>query len=260
MAKAGFILPVLFVAGAVALSSLFIVDERERVLVLQFGQVRQEINTPGLGFKIPLIQEVVRYEDRILGLPTQPLEVTPLDDRRLVVDAFARWRIVNLVNFREAVGPGGTDAAQARLDRIINAAIREVLGSVPSGAVLSEDRTGLMNKIRDIARREAASLGVDVIDVRLTRTDLPDQNLAATFARMRAEREREAADEIARGNAHRLGRRLDDRCGRDRRLRHRSSLHHLDRHGRLSSRHRHSFRRCLRHLHRRISGGGRQRQ
>ncbi|MFN7052859.1 MAG: SPFH domain-containing protein, partial [Gemmobacter sp.] len=145
MAKAAFILPALFVVGAVALSSVFIVDEREKVLVLQFGQVKQEINTPGLGFKIPVIQEVVRYEDRILGLPTQPLEVTPLDDRRLVVDAFARWRIVNLVDFREAVGPGGTDAAQARLDRIINAAIREVLGSVPSGAVLSEDRTGLMN-------------------------------------------------------------------------------------------------------------------
>lgn len=200
MAKAAYILPALFVVGVAALSSVFIVDEREKVLVLQFGQVKQEINTPGLGFKVPLIQEVVRYEDRILGLPTQPLEVTPLDDRRLVVDAFARWRITNLVDFREAVGPGGTDAAQARLDRIINAAIREVLGSVPSGAVLSEDRTGLMNRIRDIARREAASLGVDVIDVRLTRTDLPEQNLAATFARMRAEREREAADEIGRGN------------------------------------------------------------
>ena len=200
MAKAAYILPALFVVGVAALSSVFIVDEREKVLVLQFGQVKQEINTPGLGFKVPLIQEVVRYEDRILGLPTQPLEVTPLDDRRLVVDAFARWRIVNLIDFREAVGPGGTDAAQARLDRIINAAIREVLGSVPSGAVLSEDRTGLMNRIRDIAKREAASLGVDVIDVRLTRTDLPEQNLAATFARMRAEREREAADEIGRGN------------------------------------------------------------
>jgi membrane protease subunit HflC len=155
---------------------------------------------PGLGFKLPLIQEVVRYDGRILSLPTQPLEVTPLDDRRLVVDAFARWRIVNLVEFREAVGAEGVRAAQSRLERILNAAIREVLGSVPSGAVLSEDRTGLMNQIRDIARREANSLGVDVIDVRLTRTDLPEQNLAATYARMRAEREREAADEIARGN------------------------------------------------------------
>lgn len=197
---AAILLPILAVVAAGAMSSLFIVDEREKALVLQFGQVKQVKETPGLGFKIPLIQEVVRYEDRILGLPTQPIEVTPLDDRRLVVDAFARWRIVNLIDFREAVGAGREQAARDRLDRIVNAAIREVLGSVPSNRVLSEDRTMLMNQIRDIARREAASLGVDVIDVRLTRTDLPEQNLAATYARMRAEREREAADEIARGN------------------------------------------------------------
>ncbi|MDP4032779.1 MAG: protease modulator HflC [Pseudorhodobacter sp.] len=193
------ILPALFVVGALALSSVFIVDEREKVLVLQFGQVKAVREDPGLGFKIPLIQDVVRYDGRILGLPTQPLEVTPLDDRRLVVDAFARWQIINLTAFREAVGAGGVDAAQVRLDRIVNAAIREVLGSVPSQRVLSEDRTGLMNQIRDQARREASALGLDVIDVRLTRTDLPEQNLAATYARMRAEREREAADEIARG-------------------------------------------------------------
>ena len=198
--RAAVILPALAVLGALALSSVFIVDERERVLVLQFGQVKQEVSEPGLGFKIPLIQEVVRYEDRILGLPTQPIEVTPADDRRLVVDAFARWRITDLLEFREAVGPGGEDQARARLDRIVHAAIGEVLGSVPSGRGLSEDRTALMNQIRDLARREAASLGVEVIDVRLTRTDLPDQNLEATFARMRAERQREAADEIARGN------------------------------------------------------------
>ncbi len=197
--KTQIILPVVAVVAATVLSSVFIVDEREKVLVLQFGQVKQVKEDPGLGFKIPLIQEVVSYDDRILGLQAQPLEVTPLDDRRLVVDAFARWRIVNLIDFREAVGAGGIDAAQTRLDRILNAAIREVLGSVPSNRVLSEDRTSLMNQIRDRARQESAALGVEIIDVRLTRTDLPDQNLSATFARMRAEREREAADEIARG-------------------------------------------------------------
>ena len=200
MKRASVIIPILIVAGVLALSSVFIVDEREKVLVLQFGQVKAVKEDPGLGFKIPLIQEVVRYDGRILGLPTQPLEVTPLDDRRLVVDAFARWQIVDLVTFREAVGAEGVRAAQTRLERIVNAAVREVLGSVPSSAVLSEDRTGLMNQIRDIARREARALGVDVVDVRLTRTDLPEQNLAATYARMRAEREREATDEIARGN------------------------------------------------------------
>lgn len=200
MKKTAMLIPVLVVLGALGLSALFVVDERETVLVLQFGQVKQVRSEPGLGVKIPVIQEVVRYDARILGLQSQPLEVTPLDDRRLVVDAFARWRIIDVVRFREAVGVEGVRAAQGRMERIMNAAIREVLGAVPSGAVLSEDRTSLMNRIRDLARREAATLGVEVIDVRLTRTDLPEQNLAATFARMRAEREREAADEIARGN------------------------------------------------------------
>lgn len=200
MKKAGILLPVLVVAIVTAFSALFIVDERENVLVLQFGQVKQEISDPGLGFKIPFIQEVVRYDARILGLQTQPLEVTPLDDRRLVVDAFLRWRLEDVSRFREAVGVDGVRAAQGRMDRIMNAAIREVLGSVPSNTVLSEDRTSLMNRIRDLARREALSLGIEVIDVRLTRTDLPQENLEATFARMRAEREREAADERARGN------------------------------------------------------------
>ncbi|KFI33652.1 protease [Haematobacter missouriensis] len=191
---------VVVLLAVLGLSSIFIVDERERVLVLQFGEVKAVREEPGMYLKIPFIQEVVRYDGRILSLPTQPAEITPLDDRRLVVDAFARWRIADVVRFREAVGVEGERAAQARLERILNAEIREVLGSVPSGAVLSEDRTPLMNRIRDQARVQAQALGIEVIDVRLTRTDLPEQNLAATFARMRAEREREAADEIARGN------------------------------------------------------------
>ena len=196
-----FIIPaVLFAVVVGLLSSIFIVDEREKVLVLQFGQVKQIKQEPGLGFKVPLIQDVVRYDGRILSLPTPPLEVTMSDDRRLVVDAFARWQIVDLVRFRESVGVVGIERAQQLLAGILNNAIPEVLGKVPSNRVLSEDRTGLMNQIRDIAKREAQSLGVDVIDVRLTRTDLPEQNLAATYGRMRAEREREAADEIARGN------------------------------------------------------------
>lgn len=188
---------VIFVAGA--LSSIFIVDEREKALVLQFGQVRRVKEDPGLSFKIPFIQEVVRYDDRILSLETQPLEVTPLDDRRLVVDAFARYRIVDVVRFREAVGVGGVRSAESRLERILNAATREVLGSVASNTVLSADRAALMGQIRDTAINEAENLGVAIIDVRLKRTDLPTQNLEATFARMRAERQREAADEIARG-------------------------------------------------------------
>jgi modulator of FtsH protease HflC len=200
MMKTAFILPALALITAGILSSVYIVDEREKALVLQFGEVKKVREAPGIGFKVPLLQNVVTYDDRILGLFTQPSEVTPADDRRLVVDAFARWRITDLVMFRQATGTGGIRTAQARIEPILNAAIREVLGAVPSQRVLSEDRTSLMNLIRDQARRQAASLGVDVVDVRLTRTDLPEQNLASTYSRMRAEREREAADEIARGN------------------------------------------------------------
>ena len=184
------------------MSSLFVVDEREKALVLQFGQIKSVHEEPGLYFKIPLIQEVVRYDDRILSLDTEVIEVTPSDDRRLVVDAFARYRIADAEAFRRAVGAGGLRLAEDRLQSILNAQIREVLGAdqVTSDTILSEDRRGLMTRIRDQARASALSLGLDVVDVRLKQTNLPAQNLEATFARMRAEREREAADEIARGN------------------------------------------------------------
>lgn len=192
-------IPAAAVVVALGLSSVFFVDEREKALVLQFGGVVAVKEQAGLAFKVPFIQTVVRYDDRILSLFPPPLEVTPADDRRLVVDAFARWRIVDVVKFRQAVGSQGVQLAQNRLESIIVKVIRDTMGTVPSTSVLSNDRTALMNHIRDLAKAEAEALGVDVIDVRLTRTDLPEQNLSATYARMRAEREREAADEIARG-------------------------------------------------------------
>jgi modulator of FtsH protease HflC len=197
--RALYIVPALVVLLVLVLSSVFIVDERKKALVLQFGQVMQVKEDAGLGFKVPLLQDVVLYEDRILGLQTQPIEVTLLSDRRLVVDAFARWRIVDLVQFRQSVGTGAEDRAQQLLSNILSQAIPEVLGNATQDQVLSQNRAGLMNQILTIAKREGAALGIDVIDVRLTRTDLPEQNLEATFARMRAEREREAADEKARG-------------------------------------------------------------
>ncbi|WP_371036616.1 protease modulator HflC [Rhodosalinus sp. FB01] len=202
MRKSAFILPILAVVLVGIWSTLFIVDERQKALVLQFGQIKQVREEPGLGFKVPLIQEVVRYDDRILSLDTDTIEVTPADDRRLVVDAFARYRINDVVQFRQAVGVGGLRVAEDRLSSILNAQIREVLGAdqVTSDRILSVERAELARRIRDNARASALSLGLDVIDVRLKQTNLPQQNLEATYARMRAEREREAADEIARGN------------------------------------------------------------
>ncbi|ERL98334.1 membrane protease subunit, stomatin/prohibitin [Rhodobacteraceae bacterium HIMB11] len=195
-----FISVALIAIVVVIMSSIFIVDERNKALVLQFGRVVAVKEDPGLAFKLPLIQEVVYYDDRILSRDVDPIEVTPSDDRRLVVDAFARYRIADINRFREAVGTGGVLTAESRLDGIMRNELREILGTVSSNEILSSDRALLMQQILAGARAKALEIGLDVVDVRLKRTDLPRQNLDATFARMRAEREREAADEIARGN------------------------------------------------------------
>ncbi len=200
MRKMKLILPAIVLIIIGISSSVFIVDEREKVLVMQFGRVINVKEDPGLGFKIPFVQEVVRYDDRILSRDVDPLEVTPLDDRRLVVDAFARFRITDVEKFRQATGTGGIAFAEQRLDSILRAQTREILGSVSSNDILSSDRFALMQRIRNVAITQANDLGIEIVDVRLKRTDLPAQNLDATFARMRAEREREAADEVARGN------------------------------------------------------------
>ena len=212
MRRISYLIPALVVILVLALSSVFIVDERNKALVLQFGRVVAIKEEPGLSFKVPFIQNVVYYEDRILSSVIDPLEVTPLDDRRLVVDAFTRYRISDVNQFREAVGTGGELAAEGRLDGILRNELREVLGSVSSNDILSSDRALLMERILSGAIVKGRAIGIEVIDVRLKRTDLPRANLDATFARMRAEREREAADEIARGNeaAHRV-RALADR-------------------------------------------------
>lgn len=199
MRKSALILPLIAALAFVGLSSVFIVTEVEKALVLRFGRVVDVKEEPGLAFKMPFVDEVVRYDDRILSRDVEPLEVTPSDDRRLVVDAFARYRIADVNQFRLAVGAGGEAAAERRLDSILRSKTREILGSVSSNEILSSDRAALMLRIRNAAIADARALGVEVIDVRLKRTDLPRENLQATFDRMRAERVREATDERARG-------------------------------------------------------------
>ena len=202
MNRLGILIAGIVLIAVLILSSIFVVDERQRALVLQFGQIKDVKEEPGLGFKFPFIQNVVYYDDRILSIDTQSLEVTPLDDRRLVVDAFARWRISDVERFRERTGTDGDFAVlagQRRLETVLNAALRDVLGTVNSNDVLSADRVALMNQIRQQAARQTAELGIEVVDVRIKRADLPEQNLEETFNRMRAEREREATDERARG-------------------------------------------------------------
>ena len=200
MNKSLFILPIAVIAVAAVLSSIFIVDERQKALVLRFGKVVQVVEDPGLGFRIPMMDQVITYDDRIISIDMAAQEVIPNDDRRLVVDAFARYRISDVEQFRRAVGDGAEARAAERLDGILRDKTRNVLGTVASNDILSTDRAALMLRIRNDAIPEARGLGLELIDVRLKRTDLPPENLNATYERMKAEREREAADEIARGN------------------------------------------------------------
>jgi membrane protease subunit HflC len=201
MRKANIIIPVIVIAVIVLLSSIFIVDEREKALVLRFGQIKQVRENAGIGFKIPLLDEVVRYDDRILSLETPMIEVTPADDRRLEVDAFVLYRIVDVRQFRQALGTDGERQAEIQLNGILDGQIRAVLGSqgVTSNTILSPERSALMDQIRERSDARAQALGLDVVDVRLRQTNLPEQNFDATLQRMIAERAREATDERARG-------------------------------------------------------------
>ncbi|MCO6382947.1 protease modulator HflC [Oceanicola sp. 502str15] len=201
MNRLTYLIPVVAIALAALLSSIFIVDEREQVLVLRFGQIKQQRTEPGLYFKVPLFDDVVEYEDRILSIETPLIEVTPADDRRLVVDAFVLWRITDMVQFRQAIGIGDERAAQIQLNDILDGQIRAVLGAegVTSSTILSPERTVLMDQIEDRVNDRASELGIEVVDVRLRQTNLPEQNFDATLKRMIAEREREAIDERARG-------------------------------------------------------------
>lgn len=191
----------ILVAGAAAVlgvSCVYIVDERQQALVLEFGRVKEVVTEPGLRFKLPAPINTVQYfDDRVLPLETPELEVTPLDNRRLRVGAFARYRISDPRKFFQAVRIQPQE--RSRLNNILTSRVREVLGAVNSAQILSEERVSLMRNIRDTARAQAETLGITIVDVRIKRADLPNENLQSTYDRMRAEREQVAADERARG-------------------------------------------------------------
>lgn len=194
--------PILVILTGIALagvmSCVYIVDERRIALVLEFGRIKTVVDQPGMKFKWPSpVNTVEFYDKRILPLETQELEVTPLDNRRLRVTAFARYRITDPERFYQAVRVQG--AEERRLEQILTARLREVLGTVSSEQILSAERSALMRSITEGARAQADAMGVSVVDVRIQRADLPQENLEATYNRMRAEREQEAADERARG-------------------------------------------------------------
>ena len=187
----------LLVILILALVSTFKVRQGEQALLLQFGDPRAVITEPGLYVKIPFVQNVEYFERRILDYDVPVEEVIGSDQKRLVVNTFARYRIVDPLKFYQTVG---TEAAvRARLGAILNARTREVLGQVPLITVLSGERRELMDQIAALVNVEAAGFGVDVIDVRIQRADLPEQNSQAIYLRMQTEREREGKEFRAQG-------------------------------------------------------------
>jgi len=192
-----FLLPIAVVAGFAVYLSLFVVKEINQAIVLQFGDPKKVIVEPGLQVKIPFIQNVVFLDRRILNLDAPPEEVIASDQKRLIVDAYARFKIVDPLKFYISVGD--ERVARSRLSTIINSRIRSVLGKQSLATLLSEDRTKQMTIIQEGVNAEAENFGIKIIDVRIKRADLPQANSEAIFKRMQTEREREAKEFRAKG-------------------------------------------------------------
>jgi modulator of FtsH protease HflC len=194
-----FIFVALLTVAAALYASAFIVHQNEQALVLRFGEPVNVITTPGLNWKVPVVDTVDIFEKRILDLDASPQEVTALDQKRLVVDSFVRYRITNPLEFYKTLRYEG--AVPSRLGPIVESAVRGVLGGVNFSDIVRDKREDLMARIAKQVNTQAAPLGIEVVDVRIKRADLPEQNAIRVFERMRAEREREAAEFRSQGTA-----------------------------------------------------------
>jgi modulator of FtsH protease HflC len=188
---------VLFVVAILAYSSIFTVDMTEQALVVRLGEPVRVVTDPGLNFKAPFVDTVIDIDKRILDLENPAQEVIASDQKRLVVDAFARYRIKNALRFYQSIG--SIQAANIQLTTLLNASMRRVLGEVTLIQVVRDEREALMARIRDQLDKEADGYGIEVVDVRIRRADLPEQNSQAVYQRMQTERQREAAEFRAQG-------------------------------------------------------------
>jgi len=192
---------VVLILGLAALiiiySSLFEVYQTQQALVVRLGQVVRVVNEPGLNFKLPLVDNVIGIDKRILDLDSPSQEVIASDQKRLVVDAFARYRIRDALRFFQTLG--SKTAADSQLAILLNSALRRVLGEATFIQVVRDQRADLMARIRDLINTEAQGYGIEVVDARIRRADLPEQNSQAVYQRMQTERQREAAEYRAQG-------------------------------------------------------------
>ena len=190
---------VVVLIAAVVYASTYTVNMTQQAIVLQFGSVKNLVTDPGLHFKVPYLQNVVYIDKRLLNLEAPAEEVTSSDQKRLVVDAFARFKIIDALKFYQTVRDTSTRAIDSRLQPTFVSALRNTLGDNTLETLVRKDRAGLMLKIRDTFNSTARDFGVEVVDVRIKRADLPQANSQAIFRRMQTEREREAAEIRAKG-------------------------------------------------------------
>jgi membrane protease subunit HflC len=192
-----FLIPAIVLVGVIMFQAAFIVKEIDQAIVLQFGNPKKIITEAGLKFKLPFIQNVVFIDKRILNLDNAPEEVIAADQKRLIVDAFARFQIVDPLKFYISVG--NERVARSRLSTIINSRIRGVLGTQELSTLLSKERAKQMAIIQNDVNEEAKSFGIKIVDVRIKRADLPQANSEAIYKRMQTERQREAKEFRAEG-------------------------------------------------------------
>jgi membrane protease subunit HflC len=193
----GVLLVVVLAALVVGYSSLFTVYQTQQALVVRLGKPVRVVSDPGLHFKLPFVDTVIRIDRRILDLEAPAQEVIASDQKRLVVDAFARYRIQDPLRFYQTLG--SIDGANAQLAILLNSSLRRVLGEATFTDVVRDQRAELMARIRDLLDKDSTNYGIQVVDVRIRRADLPEQNSQAVYQRMQTERQREAAEWRAQG-------------------------------------------------------------
>ncbi len=196
--KSFLILGILVIALGIAVSSAaFTVHQTTQAIVLQFGEPKRVVTEPGLHWKLPILQNVLYYEKRVLNLDPPVESILLADQKRILVDAFARYRINDALEFFKSVRTEG--GVRQRLGPIVNASLRGVMGNATLASVLSEERADLMLQIREKVNVEASRFGIELVDVRIGRADFPDEISQAVYGRMKSEREREAAEFRAQG-------------------------------------------------------------
>ncbi len=192
------ILSLAILAVVILSSTIFVVDQTQQAMILELGKYKREIKTPGIKYRVPFLQQVTIFDLRLLEYDAEPSEIITQDKKNLIVDNYTRWRITDPLKYFQSVR--NEAGARARLDDIIYSNVRQELGRYTLTQIVSEDRSKIMDKITELSNQQALAYGIQVLDVRIKRADLPPENEKAVFGRMQAERQRQAKQYRSEGD------------------------------------------------------------